>query len=62
MEPRSHTILRHKIEEEINSRTIHIVSGTVTDYAQYRGDAGYIAGLTVALKLLDETNTDIAGG
>ncbi len=62
MEPRSHSVLRHKIKEEIESRTIHIVSGSMMDYAQYQNSAGYIQGLEVALKLLDETNTEISGG
>lgn len=62
MEPRSHAVLRQKIEEEILTRTGHIVSGSAKDYAQHREDVGYINGLETALKLLDETNTEISGG
>jgi len=62
MEPRSHTVFRGKVQAEIDGRTVHIVSGSAKDFAQHQNDCGYVEGLLTALKLLDETNDDIAQG
>lgn len=55
-------LLRHKLEEEKTNRVNSLASGSAKDYPQYKELIGTILGLDAALKLLDETNAEIAGG
>jgi hypothetical protein len=53
-ETRFHTLLRKRIEEEINSLGGNVIRGGCSDHAHYRHSTGMIVGLEVALKLADE--------
>ncbi len=46
--------VRARIAEEIETRTVTLTSGSVSNHEQYRRIAGEIAGLRDALVALDE--------
>jgi len=51
---RFHSLLRERIKEEVDSRSLSLASGGAPDYSQYKDSVGYIRGLLDALKLCEE--------
>lgn len=51
---RFHTLLEVRVQEQINQRSIQIMTGGASDYPAYREAVGYILGLNDALRLCEE--------
>ena len=51
---RFHSLLRERIKEEVDSRSLSLASGGAPNYSQYKDSVGYIRGLLDALKLCEE--------
>lgn len=52
--------LREEIESQIATLSENIASGLAADHADYRWQAGRIAGLRLALDCCDNVHTDLA--
>ena len=48
------SVLRERIQEEVDSRSLSLASGGAPDYSQYKDSVGYIRGLQDALKLCED--------
>ena len=48
-------VLQDKLEQAIETRARALASGAAQDYAQYKFEVGFIAGLEAAGHLSDET-------
>ena len=54
VQTRFHTLLRHRIEEEIRKCSDQAMAGGAIDYATYREQVGYIRGLRDVLTLCED--------
>ena len=61
IETRFQAAFRKKVQEQIDSRSDFLTEGSARDFADYKDNCGYINGLRDSLKLLDDTETEIAG-
>ena len=58
---RFHGLLEEKVRKRIDDISVEIVGGRCADYANYLRQVGYISGLTDALKLADEVESEENG-
>ena len=51
-------LLKQRIEEAIDAHIESVMGGQAPDYARYREGVGYVAGLSDAIKLLEELDRE----
>ncbi len=53
-----HRLLKIRVAEEVEKRSISLANGEAADYPKYQQSVGYILGLKDALKLCEDIERD----
>lgn len=53
-ETRFTSLMKKRVQEEVDSRSLSLANGEAADYARYQNSVGYIQGLSAAIKICED--------